>query len=429
MVTRSLTMPRLGETMEEGRIAQWLISPGNPYRRGEPILEIETDKTVAELPALEDGRLIEILRGEGEMVAVGAPIAEVEVAGSPAAEDTAPPEDAAAPPEPARPAPGAARPATAAPGGRRRATPLARRLARQAGLSLDAIRGSGPRGRIEKADVLAAVRGAPDAPVAEAGAVLNLDGGRLAYAATGPADGTPVLLIHGFAADRSAWAALASALSRDGRRVIAPDLPGHGETSIEATEVAALGAPLSALLDATAPERAVEVVAHSLGAAAAVDLATRHQGRLSGLTLIAPAGLGLGIDGDFIRGMAGATGRGELLHLLRRMSETGALPSPEAADRIAAELARGRLIRLAADAVGPLGQRVDILGRLAELSRTMPVRVIVGLADRIIPWDQVTALPPLVALHLVAGAGHMPHWDRPREVLEIIARALGEAGR
>ena len=55
MTVEILTMPRLGETMEEGVLVGWLVAPGQSFRRGDPLVEIETDKTVAEFPALSDG--------------------------------------------------------------------------------------------------------------------------------------------------------------------------------------------------------------------------------------------------------------------------------------------------------------------------------------------------------------------------------------
>ncbi|MBK3746110.1 acetoin dehydrogenase dihydrolipoyllysine-residue acetyltransferase subunit, partial [Paraburkholderia aspalathi] len=73
-----LRMPRLGETMEEGVIVGWIVPEGATYARGEAILEIETDKTIAEVPALYDGRLLRFLAQLGDKLPVGAPIAEVE---------------------------------------------------------------------------------------------------------------------------------------------------------------------------------------------------------------------------------------------------------------------------------------------------------------------------------------------------------------
>lgn len=68
------TLPRLGETMEEGAVAKWLKQPGETFKRGEIIAEIESDKTLVELPALRDGVLEEILAPEGATIAVGAPL-------------------------------------------------------------------------------------------------------------------------------------------------------------------------------------------------------------------------------------------------------------------------------------------------------------------------------------------------------------------
>ncbi|MFY8098899.1 MAG: biotin/lipoyl-containing protein, partial [Allorhizobium sp.] len=76
-MSRELRLPRLGETMEEGRIVRWLKQPGDAYRRGEVLLEVETDKTTVEVPALEDGSLIAHLAEPGAMVPVEAPIATI----------------------------------------------------------------------------------------------------------------------------------------------------------------------------------------------------------------------------------------------------------------------------------------------------------------------------------------------------------------
>ena len=80
-MTATLTLPRLGETMEEGRIVTWLKRPGDHFKRGDILLEVETDKTVVEVPALQDGTMIEHLAAEADMIPVDAPIARIEVAG------------------------------------------------------------------------------------------------------------------------------------------------------------------------------------------------------------------------------------------------------------------------------------------------------------------------------------------------------------
>lgn len=74
-----LKMPRMGETMEEGRLTAWLVEPGQPFKRGDPILEVETDKTLVEYPALGNGILMKSLVDIGDRVNVGLPIAEIDM--------------------------------------------------------------------------------------------------------------------------------------------------------------------------------------------------------------------------------------------------------------------------------------------------------------------------------------------------------------
>ena len=72
---KKITLPRLGETMEMGTISSWLIKEGDEFKRGQIIAEVDSDKTTVELPALEDGKLIQILSKEGEEIEVGSDIA------------------------------------------------------------------------------------------------------------------------------------------------------------------------------------------------------------------------------------------------------------------------------------------------------------------------------------------------------------------
>ena len=85
MAEIDLPLPRLGETMEEGRIVTWLKQPGDKFKRGEILLEVETDKIVVEVPALQDGVMVRHLAAEADMIPVDAPIARIEIAGAAAA--------------------------------------------------------------------------------------------------------------------------------------------------------------------------------------------------------------------------------------------------------------------------------------------------------------------------------------------------------
>ena len=168
-------MPRLSDSMEEGTILQWLKQPGEEVALGEELVEIETDKANMAYEADVAGTLTEILAQEGETLPIGSPIARIgEPTGEASERPAAGPVAAGNPPPPAvakassgvgppaaPPAGGAAGASTAGDGAERvKASPLARRLARDRGLDLASIHGSGPGGRIVKADVEGAASGA-----------------------------------------------------------------------------------------------------------------------------------------------------------------------------------------------------------------------------------------------------------------------------
>ncbi|MDH7792107.1 acetoin dehydrogenase dihydrolipoyllysine-residue acetyltransferase subunit [Ochrobactrum sp. AN78] len=420
-VVTDLDMPRLGETMEEGRIVRWLKAEGDSFERGEAVLEIETDKTVAEFPALVSGKLVEILRHEGDMVAVGDAIARIEVAADSITQKTEAVSHAETAAETAQQSAVVRSARAASHDQRTRATPLARRLARQKGIDINTLSGSGRRGRVEKDDVLAA-SGNP-----QASADVNfveLTDGRVAYTDIGPKDAQVFVLLHGFSGDRTTWSNVASGLRRAGFRVVVPDLPAHGLTTINAANADQLGQFLPAFLDALSINKP-DVVAHSLGAVAATAFASAHPSRVASLTLVAPAGIGSDIDAGFVSGMAQATTAGEIAHLLRRIAAKPVELSPVLVSDFAATMAKGRLKYLAEAVVGPSGQRTDIIASLEKLSRSMPVRVLVGLQDRIIPWQQVTALPPSIGVHFLAQSGHMPQWDQAKDVTDLVMNFAG----
>ncbi len=430
VVVVPLTLPRMGETMDEGRVVAWLKQPGQTFARGDVIVEIETDKTTVEVPALDDGQLVDILAQPGASVAVGEPIGHYARRGGPAVPD---PATDVTPPKARIPTLADATDAGAVPAragqftaatstGRVRATPLARRLARNGGIDLARLTGSGRRGRIERQDVETALAGRGSGPIARAEGstpevlYLQLPEGRLAYRDWTPAGtrGT-VLFLHGFGADGSTWAGFASALSHQGFRVVVPDLPGHGATGIEAEAPDGLAAAVHALVEALGLENS-HLVGHSMGAAVAVRAVVEGL-RPDRLSLVAPAGLGSEIDAGFIDGMANLRTPGALSHLLRRLARRVPPMSGPQLDRMAAEFARGRLKRLAASLVDHGRQAIDIVADLRSLET--PTRIIWGVEDRIVPWTQVVQVPSALPIHLIAEAGHMPHWDNPRDLIAL----------
>ena len=411
MAEIDLPLPRLGETMEEGRIVTWLKQPGDTFKRGEILLEVETDKTVVEVPALQDGVMVRHLAAEADMIPVDAPIARIEVAGAAAA---APKQAAAPTPIAPRPTPQVAR---SIDNGGLRASPRARRLARDRGVDLAALIGSGRNGRISGDDVLAAGT-TKDTAAASAIQVATIAG--TIQVREWPAIGQwrgDAFLIHGLFADADSYTLLARRLAKGGMRVLAIDLPGHGGSD-------ATAATLDQLVDTTATAlRAIAVgplrlVGHSLGAMIAAKIAVEGEVALEHMLLLAPAGLGKEIDAGFIDGMIAADTIVDLERQLAKL-DGGALSPAYLQELLARIQSRRPMLRALAGSINDGGsQRHSIAADLERVK--VPLTAIFGLKDRIIPWQHAAHLPAHAAVHFVKNAGHMPHWTAPNLAADLL---------
>ncbi|MEM8786785.1 MAG: acetoin dehydrogenase dihydrolipoyllysine-residue acetyltransferase subunit [Pseudomonadota bacterium] len=423
-------LPKVDMDMSHGTIAAWHVAEGAAVTQGQPLFDIETDKAAMEVESPADG-MVHHQTPAGTEVAIGTPVAWLYAEG----EEVGPRPDGAAPAAPdaraaaqplpqdpgvpaadhrAQPAPdqtpSAPAPKTAPDPpsdlrpdpttGGLRATPAARAAARDAGVDLAAVSGSGPRGRVQRGDVLAFAprRRAPSGPA------------------------VPLVLIHGFGADAGVWRALEAAVDPS-RPVIQLELPGHGRVpaakirdfkdlvSRIRTEFDALDLPLA------------ELVGHSLGGACALALADTRAPRVAGLTLIAPAGLGPQIDGAAIAGVARASKAESLGPWLRGMVGAPAALS----DRYIAAAARARADAglhaaqsqmaevLFADGV----QTFDLTPALARVG--CPLRLIWGKRDSVIPWRHALRAPGRAALHLFDDLGHLPQIEDPAAIAALIA--------
>ncbi len=172
-----IVMPQMGESIFEGTITKWLKKPGDKVERDEPLFEISTDKVDAEIPSPSAGVLKEIKVGEGQTVPIQTIVGIIDAAGSAAASSAPAPAKA---PAPAAPAPPAPRPVASAPAAspgaapsasssstseRIHSSPLVRRMAKEHGIDLSTIEGTGAGGRISKQDIEAVIAagGAPSA--------------------------------------------------------------------------------------------------------------------------------------------------------------------------------------------------------------------------------------------------------------------------
>src|SRR5438874_8311886 len=165
-----IVMPQMGESIFEGTITKWLKKPGDKVERDEPLFEISTDKVDAEIPSPSAGVLKEIKVGEGQTVPIQTIVGVIDAAGS-AAPAAAP---APAAPKPSAPAPAAAPVAAAlvssgSTGERIHSSPLVRRMAKEHGIDLSTIEGTGAGGRISKQDIEAVIASAGAPAVAAPG--------------------------------------------------------------------------------------------------------------------------------------------------------------------------------------------------------------------------------------------------------------------
>lgn len=415
-------MPKVDMDMATGKVAAWHIETGTKIEKGAPLFDIETDKAAMEVEAPATGYLHHTV-AEGTEVPIGAPVAwlygEGETIGEPPAALTASSSNQDPEPE------GGAEPAPADPVNAEeavlpesegiRATPLARSLAREAGVQLAGSAGTGPRGRIQGDDVRSVlVRTDRNEQTAAAG--FKDEAGPLAVTRTGKGGGVPVLLIHGFANDATGWLPLERSL-RD-KAVIRIDLPCHGKSPKRRyKDFQGLVADMRRALDSLSEDR-LHIVAHSLGGALALALADTRSHKVESLTLIAPAGLGTDINVDVLNGILRATRPESLAPWLRMLVADESLVSDGYA-RSAMSTRNNANLRAAqaslADIVFPDGvQAHSLIPALHRLD--MPVRIIWGKKDAIIPWKHALAAPGRVALHLFDNLGHLPHVEAPEEV-------------
>ena len=403
-----MPLPRLGETMEEGRIGQWFKKPGEKFRRGDTLLEVESDKTTVEVPALQDGNHIEWLVAQDQMVPVESAIALIEIEGDAAAEvKVKHPSSRPASPSPAKRGEGGAEragwgPATSRP----RASTAARAAARRANIDLAALSGSGRNGRIATADLAAASR------PARATYHVATPHGKIfirEWPAQGVARGT-ALLIHGLFSDSQSFITLGRMLAAKGLRTLAVDLPGHGETQSAAASLANIVSAIAATL----PPVKLHIAGHSFGAIIATHLADRAKS----LTLLSPAGCGEEINADFIAAMLG----GHVDHALDLLGEKSIPPEVKATLRDHLAVNGGQLREIASAVAEDGKQTVSILTKLAGLE--IPVSAVFVRDDAIVPSHHAANLPSNVAVRFLAAASHLPHWRDPELITGLISKAI-----
>jgi pyruvate dehydrogenase E2 component (dihydrolipoamide acetyltransferase) len=367
-----ITMPKFGLAMIEGKVASWAKPEGTKIAIGDEIADIETTKITNAYESPVAGVLRRHVAREQEELPVGALIAVV-------------------------------------------ADPMV------------------PDAEIDEFVERFHAEFASRVPEAETLAVeprtVNAGGRTIRYLETGAEhEERPIVLIHGFGGDLNNWLFVQPALA-ERYRVIALDLPGHGGSSKEvgAGDLGTLSAAVFGFLQAIDVPK-VHLVSHSLGGAIALRTALDHPAHVASLTLICPAGLGEEIDEAFTRDFIAASRRKQLEPVVAKLFVDANLVSREMLE----ELLRFKRLDGAREALTAIqaanfeGRQREVLrDRLGELG-DIPVQVIWGREDRIIPAHQAERLPANVRTHVLAGTGHMPHMEKATEVTRLVQEFVAQ---
>lgn len=246
----------------------------------------------------------------------------------------------------------------------------------------------------------------------------------LPFAAFGPETGTPIVVLHGFCGDRTAFAAVIKAMA-GARRVIAFDLPGHGQAvDVVHGHAGHAAKAVVAALDGLGIER-FHVVGHSMGGATAALIALRLAAtlRVASAVLVAPGGFGPRSNHRLLTALAEAT-EADALHDVfgQFVDDAFDLPRSHARELAAARAAHPALAaahrRVGEGLIDGTGQKV--LDRAAIGALPHPVRVVWGREDRVLPVEQAHGLAGTIGVHVFEGVGHMPHWEIPDALARII---------
>jgi len=413
-----------GEYMEAVLVIAWAAKSGDPVKAGDLIVTVETAKAATEIEADRDGWLADIYFTEGQEAPVGAVLGTIA--------DEKPMAGKAAPAATATttgPAPVTdALPPSLRSGTRAIASPLARRLAAAAGLDLSTVSGTGPRGRIKKRDIDAALARRSDRSDGVQAEPVVSPASPVATPATARQT-APIVLIHGFGADRSVWRQVVPLLE-PGLATISLDLPGHGaEAARPAKSIEDIAFALSDRLEAIGVGDA-HLVGHSLGGAAALALTRLGRLTIRSVTLLAPGGLGPEINAGFIAGLARSTTVQALERWLTVMvGDPRTLPAGYAQAALRQMEKNGNRDALAAMAEALFAdgtQGFDLTAALAELG--VPTRLVWGKLDRVAPAAHAARAPGFAAVHLLDGVGHVPQIEAPALTARLIAETVRSCG-
>lgn len=362
---QTITVPKWGLTMEEGKVVTWLVDEGEMIALGDEVLELETSKIANVVEAQNAGTLRRIVAAPDEELPVGAllgVLAEADVSDA----------------------------------------------------DIDAFVASFQENFVPEE---ASDEGASAEPN-----YADIGPYRIAWNVSGDVESAaiPILFIHGFGGDSNSWLFNLAALS-EGQAAFTLDLPGHGKSSKNVGDgsLKSLTSVVSDFMDSVGIEKA-HLIGHSLGAAIALQIAQTDETRAASLTLIAPAGLSGTINEDFLSGFALASSRREMKAAMTYLFADKSLVTRDLVDET---LKSTRIdgVKEALEAIVSAcfedGQQAMSFKDFLPVS-SIPALIIAGENDEIVP------LPEGVDAHIVKEAGHMPHMEAAGEVNELIRKHL-----
>lgn len=366
----AITMPKWGLAMEEGMVVAWLAEEGEAVEAGQEVLEIETSKITNVFESPVGGTLRRRVVAEGETVPVGALLG---VTADSSVDDS-------------------------------EVEAFVTKFLEEFVVEASAGDGGGPQ---------------PE--------TVEVGGRTITYLRVGEGDGPPLVLIHGFGGDHIGWMFNQTDLAQ-GREVIALDLPGHGRSSkdVGAGDMASLIATLGGFLDAIEVSKA-HLAGHSMGGALSLVFATEHPDRVASVSALAPGGLGEEVNMAFIDGFVGAGKRKEMKGVLQLLVADPSLISRDMVN----EVLKYKRLDGAEAALGTLSGQLFAGGKQTPISDaalsalSMPVLVVWGKEDQVLPAAHADNAPASFKVELLDAVGHMPHMEAAAEVNRLIGEHIG----
>jgi len=361
-----LGMPKWGLSMTEGTVVEWLVEEGTELNNGDEVVEVESEKinNAVETPA--PGVLRRRVAKEGDVLPVGGMLGVIA--------------DASVSDE-----------------------------------EIDAYVEEFQANFVPSEEEV----GGPEPETVEIG------GKNIQYLKLGEGEGVPLVLLHGFGGDINIWVFNQEALAEGGRTVYAVDLPGHGGSTKDVGEgdLASLVRVVEGFMGEMGVEKA-HLFGHSMGGAVAASLAVQHPEKVQSLSLIASAGLGEEINGDYIEGFIAANRRKEMKNALGLLFATPDLVNRQLVnDVIRFKRLDGvdEALRKLADNLFPNGKQADV----PDLSGVeVPMLVVWGREDKIVPVAHSENAPTNARVEVLDDTGHMPQMEAAGQTNRLIEEFL-----